>query len=274
MYGKGKMMNIRRIGSLLLCIAIILCLQPVAAAASLVRVRDFGDQGLNVYLEQARNLTMFRALVAADLAEGRSIQSPNVDTVKRIADSMAQSPNENLTDYINYYTNSSSLKQSIRSQAARLDLVLSVLKNKTFPLPAETKIWYADNWHAYRGDNGERMHEGLDITCPMGTPVRSMGKGTVERLGWNTLGGWRVGIRDIDGQYYYYAHLSGYASGLKVGSPVEMGQVIGYSGDSGNGPEGTTGLYEPHLHVGLYEGSSRTAVNPFGVIRWSERNRW
>ncbi len=267
--------NLRKWHICLVLIAAI-SLSHTALAAPSVSPADFGSNGLATYLQYAKDANMFRAMVALDLAEGRSIKTPNAAYLKRMASSMSLSPKSGVKDYINYYTSSSSLKAKADGQSARLAGIVSVISNKAFPLAANIPIWYIDNWQAYRGDDGERRHEGIDITCPMGMSVRSMSAGTVEKVGWNTLGGWRVGIRGKDGMYYYYAHLSGFASGIREGAKVALGQVIGYSGDSGNGPEGTTGRYEPHLHIGVYTGpfEDLEAFNPYGIIIWAERNRW
>lgn len=59
----------------------------------------------------------------------------------------------------------------------------------------------------------------------IGTPIIAVESGTVEHLGWNQYGGWRVGIRSLDGKrYYYYAHLRKnhhYAAGLTEGAKVD-----------------------------------------------------
>ena len=46
--------------------------------------------------------------------------------------------------------------------------------------------------------------------------------------------------------------MSRFAEGIEMGERVKKGEVIGYVGDSGYGPEGTTGKFPPHLHFGIY----------------------
>lgn len=54
----------------------------------------------------------------------------------------------------------------------------------------------------------QRRHLGNDLLGSLGTPIVAVEGGTVEALGWNRYGGWRVGIRSHDRKrYYYYAHL-------------------------------------------------------------------
>jgi murein DD-endopeptidase MepM/ murein hydrolase activator NlpD len=68
---------------------------------------------------------------------------------------------------------------------------------------------------------------------------------------------------------------------LESGETVEAGDKIGTVGDTGQGPPGTRGEFEPHLHLGWYEGWSffgedRTnslngAMNPYPLLRRVER---
>ena len=95
----------------------------------------------------------------------------------------------------------------------------------------------------------------------------------VEKIGWLTLGGWRIGIRSFRGGYFYYAHLSSYARDFQEGDLVSAGDLLGYMGDSGYGPEGTTEKFDVHLHVGIYiEGKNQEeiSVNPYWPLRYLE----
>lgn len=148
------------------------------------------------------------------------------------------------------------------------------LQKKVFPIPRHANYSYKDTWGMSRGWGGRRTHEGTDIFANYGVPVRSTCYGTVELKGWNKFGGWRVGIRDINNSYHYYAHLSSFAKDLSVGQLVEPGQVIGGVGSSGYGPKGTSGKFPPHLHYGLYKenGRSEWAFNPYPFLRKWEKN--
>lgn len=135
-----------------------------------------------------------------------------------------------------------------------------------FPLPLDSRYSYVDSWHAPRDYGGDRKHLGTDIMCRKGTPVLSVCSGFVERKGWDTLGGWRVGIRGDDGNYYYYAHNSAYSPGLRTGCRVRKGQLLALSGNSGYGPPGTSGKFAPHLHFGIYD-RRMEAINPYPYLR-------
>ncbi|MEJ8548329.1 stalk domain-containing protein [Brevibacillus borstelensis] len=119
-----------------------------------------------------------------------------------------------------------------------------------------------------------RSHEGIDIMAPQGTPVYSVGDGVINRIGWNTYGGWRVNITDENGTYrMYYAHLEAYPPALQVGSTVRTGQLIGFVGTTGYGPPGTKGMFPPHLHFGLYRTAGGGAINPYYYLQYWESNK-
>ncbi len=89
--------------------------------------------------------------------------------------------------------------------------------------------------------NKIRAHKGVDYAAASGTPIKSTGKGKIVHRG--RKGGYGNTIIIQHGTTYntLYAHMSKYRSGLKVGSRVQQGQIIGYVGSSGL----ATG---PHLH--------------------------
>ena len=85
-----------------------------------------------------------------------------------------------------------------------------------------------------------KPHMGTDYTLPMNTPVLAASDGTVWRAGEDYTGyGIMVLIRHADGGGTLYAHLNDYR--VAPGQIIKKGEVIGYSGNSGN----STG---PHLH--------------------------
>lgn len=142
-----------------------------------------------------------------------------------------------------------------------------------FPVPLKWNYSYRSTWGDRRGWGGIRIHEGTDIFAGYGTPVRSTSFGVIELKGWNKYGGWRVGIRDMNNNYHYYAHLSGFEGKLRAGQIVEAGQVIGYVGSSGYGPPGTSGKFPPHLHYGIYKDNGLTewSFDPYPSLRTWER---
>ncbi len=140
------------------------------------------------------------------------------------------------------------------------------------------RLYYENGWGDLRTYGGERPHEGIDLMDRENTrgilPVVSMTDGTVTRLGWLELGGWRVGVTSPSGGYFYYAHLASYAEGLKEGAEVKAGQLLGFMGDSGYSTvEGTTGNFDVHLHVGIYLNagtSEEVSLNPYWILKYLE----
>lgn len=106
------------------------------------------------------------------------------------------------------------------------------------------------------------IHEGIDIFTEEHAPIVSMTEGQIERVGWTFYSGWRVGVRGTDGKYYFYAHLSSFASGLAAGQSVSSGQLLGRVGNSGYGPEGTADEFPPHLHLGIQDGTRWVSAEP------------
>ncbi|KAA9008645.1 M23 family metallopeptidase [Paenibacillus spiritus] len=150
------------------------------------------------------------------------------------------------------------------------------LSGSAFPLPLGSTYSYRSTWGTGRSWGGARIHEGTDLFTPYGVTVRSTCYGIVETKGWNRFGGWRIGIRDIENRYHYYAHLSGFDKSLEVGSFVEPGRQLGWAGSSGYGQPGTQGKFPPHLHYGIYRdrGLSEWAFDPYPLLRqWETTER-
>ena len=121
---------------------------------------------------------------------------------------------------------------------------------RTFPFE------HYDDFGVQRTYGYTRRHLGHDLMAATGTPVIAVEGGTVEALGWNEYGGWRIGIRSHDKKrYYYYAHLRQnrpYAEGLQEGQEVKAGDVIGYVGHTGYSlEENVNNITISHLHFGM-----------------------
>ncbi|MDD5258896.1 MAG: M23 family metallopeptidase [bacterium] len=92
-----------------------------------------------------------------------------------------------------------------------------------------------------------RPHLGIDYSAPTGTPVATIGDGTIMFAGWEGGFGRFIKIRHPNGYISTYGHLSKYAKGIRSGAKVTRGEVIGYVGSSGL----STG---PHLDFRLMQG--------------------
>ena len=101
-----------------------------------------------------------------------------------------------------------------------------------------------------------RPHHGVDYVAPAGTPVSTVGDGKVFFAGRKGQYGRLVIVQHRNGYRTYYGHLSGIAKGIRAGTQVEQGQLIGYVGASGL----ATG---PHLHYEMR--ISDKPLNPLSV---------
>lgn len=132
----------------------------------------------------------------------------------------------------------------------------------------------------------QRKHLGHDLMGAVGTPIVAVESGTIEVLGWNQYGGWRVGIRSFDQKrYYYYAHMRKnhpYNYTLKEGDVVKAGDVIGYLGMTGySTKENVNNINTPHLHFGLqliFDESQKDGVNQiwidlYDIVKLLQENR-
>jgi len=99
-------------------------------------------------------------------------------------------------------------------------------------------------------------HRAIDYAAPMGTPVLATADGTVNFAAWNGGYGRFVIIHHNDTYTTRYAHLSGFGQGIRPGTRVKQGQVIGYVGSTGF----STG---PHLHYEIMQNG--TLVNPLTI---------
>lgn len=131
-----------------------------------------------------------------------------------------------------------------------------------------------------------RRHLGNDLMGALGTPIVAVESGTVEALGWNQYGGWRIGIRSLDRKrYYYYAHLrkdNPYVEGLAEGQQVTAGDVIGFMGRTGySTTENVNNIETVHLHFGLElifdesqkECNSEIWIDVYNIVRLLSSHR-
>jgi len=118
------------------------------------------------------------------------------------------------------------------------------------------------------GRSGHR-HEALDIMAPRGTPVLAAAEGNVMKLFNSKQGGLTVYQFDNTQHWcYYYAHLDRYATGLKGGTLLRKGEILGYVGSTGDASPDA-----PHLHFAVFElGPEKqwwkgTAIDPLPLLQ-------
>lgn len=107
---------------------------------------------------------------------------------------------------------------------------------------------------------GTRIHEGVDIFAPRGTPLLATSEAIVHRVGWRDRGGNIVSLRDEKRDLLiYYAHLEEQL--VTQGQRVAPGDVVGTVGNTGNAIN-----TPPHLHIGIYQNNWRGAVDPWEYL--------
>ena len=104
---------------------------------------------------------------------------------------------------------------------------------------------FSDDFGAARADTG--WHHGNDIFAPLGAPVLAVTDGTLFLVGWNTIGGNRFWLRDLQGNEFYFAHLSAFTPLARDGAQVKAGDVIGFVGATGDAAGTPT-----HLHFEVH----------------------
>lgn len=118
-----------------------------------------------------------------------------------------------------------------------------------------------------------KAHKGVDFAAPTGTPIRAAGNGTIDFIGVGGGYGNLVVIKHNSDYSTAYAHMSRFATGMRKGTKVSQGQVIGYVGSTG----WSTG---PHLHYEFrVKGEARDPMsikvaNDAPVLTGAQRERF
>lgn len=131
---------------------------------------------------------------------------------------------------------------------ATILLMHTLLNAEKFKCPvSDCSQIYSDFGTKYIEDIKKyKVHTGIDILLPVGTPVYASSNGKVVKASTINGYGTRVKIQHKNGLETIYAHLSKMT--VKKNQIVKQGDLIGYSGNSGSS-------YGPHLHFGMYKDS-------------------
>ena len=132
------------------------------------------------------------------------------------------------------------------------------------PLKSYSRISSEYGWRKNPVTGVNRLHAGIDLAAPGGTPIYAAASGYVQVAGWSSGGYGNYVIiyhgKMSDGNQYstLYGHMRSVAT--SAGKYVQQGEIIGYVGSTGN----STGN---HLHLEVWKGGSKAnAVNPRGYI--------
>ena len=214
--------------------------------------RDAGRIEVISYVQCA--LVVAIVLAAASMARGYGTVA-RVGAVARVEPGKAASavPGEVAADDS---PDALSIKPSGIETVTDEDLAL-LAREIAMPLDGVAPASLRSNFDERRG-GGTRQHQALDLMAPRRTPIRSAAQGRVLKLFTSGAGGLMIYAADSSERFILmYAHLDGYASGLRDGAPLARGQVIGYVGSTGNASANA-----PHLHFAI----ARSA----DVKRWSK----
>ena len=134
------------------------------------------------------------------------------------------------------------------------------LSSGGFVFPIYGTASFGDSFGAPRPDVPGGWHHGEDIFAAGGTPLLAVADGTLHTIGFNRIGGYRLWLRDTQGDEFYYAHLSAYSPLAVEGRSVQAGDVIGFVGNTGDADGGP-----PHLHFEIHP-ASMTGLGYDGVV--------
>jgi murein DD-endopeptidase MepM/ murein hydrolase activator NlpD len=101
-----------------------------------------------------------------------------------------------------------------------------------------------------------KAHNGVDYGAPRGTPIRAVGDGRIVKIGRYGGSGKMIVLDHVAGYQTKYLHMSRFKRGLRRGSKVLQGDIIGYVGATGY----ATG---PHLHFEMSK--HRRLMDPLKV---------
>ena len=124
------------------------------------------------------------------------------------------------------------------------------LSSGGFVFPVYGTASFGDSFGGPRPDVQGGWHHGEDIFAAAGTPLLAVADGTLHTIGFNRIGGYRLWLRDTQGDEFYYAHLSAYSQLAVEGRQVKAGDVIGFVGATGDADGGA-----PHLHFEIHPAS-------------------
>ena len=128
--------------------------------------------------------------------------------------------------------------------------------------PTDPPCFYANSWGAAR--SGGRKHQGVDIITGRNKPIYAVRDGKVsKKYSGAELAGNGIAIQIADGTYYFYAHLSSFAEGIRKGSKVKAGDIIGYVGSTG-------ATLVPHIHFEIHPRGG-AAVDPTPYVAQVDR---
>ena len=146
---------------------------------------------------------------------------------------------------------------SLNSDLHRLVKIVHARKNELAATPSiwpvrfepRSQLWISSKFRRRKNPftGTWEMHQGIDVPAPRGTPLVATADGVVTEVARDRYLGNYVKIRHGEKFSTLYGHMKGFAEGLKKGTAVRRGQVIGYVGRSGRST-GSHVHYEVRVH--------------------------
>jgi murein DD-endopeptidase MepM/ murein hydrolase activator NlpD len=127
------------------------------------------------------------------------------------------------------------------------------------PCPVTGSVHFTNDYGDPR--SGGRRHEGIDIFAPRGRTNVAVVNGTIAHR-FDPAGGNTIWLTDKNGHRYVYLHLDRFAGAPRA---VTAGEVIGYSGDTGN-------AFGVHTHLEIRPNGG-ASINPYGTLLEACPNR-
>lgn len=154
---------------------------------------------------------------------------------------------------------------------AQLDLAVSsvggTLVIHGFVFPVADPHTFTEDFGDPRlpGTEFAHFHEGCDVVAAEGTELYAAERGVITQVNGSTLGGNGLWLKGESNTSYYYAHLSAYAPGVRVGQIVEAGSLVGFVGHTGD-------AYGPHLHFEVHPNGG-LAVDPYPLLLVADQQK-
>ena len=154
---------------------------------------------------------------------------------------------------------------------AQLDLAVSSVGGSLvihgFVFPVADPHTFTEDFGDPRlpGTEFAHFHEGCDVVAAEGTELYAAERGVITQINGSTLGGNGIWLKGESNTSYYYAHLSAYAPGLRVGQLVEAGNLVGFVGHTGD-------AYGPHLHFEVHPNGG-SAIDPYPLLLVADQQK-
>lgn len=215
------------------------------------RTKRYGEKS---YLDKLLAQTFISLVTVAVVLLVNNI---NMDFTKTISEGIKTTINWNMdfSKALGTFSNIKNIIPEVKENSSKEESIQESFEdNPSFIMPVEGEITSEYGERVHPVFKTVKMHTGIDIYSPIGTPIKSSTAGKVVRVGEDAINGKYV--RVISGNYeVIYAHC--YKISVREGQSIKQGDIIGEVGDSGV----TSG---PHLHFEIQEEGK--AIDPMDKL--------